>query len=251
MHRQAADPGLVHCGTQLGIGPQIELVDEHIVDTGGREARDLGACVGLAGHRQLPGPGARAHGLAQHGSGDEQRRAGNSPLVDTVANPDGRVERRTGITRAGDSGRKQLRGGQRHAHPLRDRQVVVGPALLVGVAQPRQVRLQVPQAGQDCHTLRGNDLGILRDGKLTDSADGGDLLALDDNHAVAQGRIAVAIDHGTAGKHQRPRLGGGRQGQQRGDRRQQQPQPAVPCIHGPHAWIDHSQHASLTPLVDD
>jgi len=87
---------------------------------------------------------------------------------------------------------------------------------LVAVAEPVHVHLQVPEAGQHGHALGGDDLGIRRHHDRVDRADGADALALDDDHAVHERRVAVTVHDGAAGKDQRPPGEGRRAGQQRG-----------------------------------
>ena len=72
---------------------------------------------------------------------------------------------------------------------------------VIGMAAEHGVDVHVPQAGQDAHALGGNHLRVGRDWKRADLSDRLNFVAIDQDHAVADGRAAEAIDQRSA--HQR------------------------------------------------
>ena len=108
------------------------------------------------------------------------------------------LERPAEIARAGHAGHQQLLRGGRHDHRLELRRVGLVPVVVVGVADDHRVDVHVPEAGEHGHAFGGDHLGAGGDGERADLADGGDLVAVDEDDAVLDGRAGEAVDEGAA-----------------------------------------------------
>jgi hypothetical protein len=202
VHGQAADARLGHHRFEFLGGPHLEVGDEDIVDAGVGETLHLGADVGAARNLPLPGRRIRSGELAQHRPRHVQARPVDDAFADPPADAGRRLQRRADVARAGHARLQELARGDRHQDALRQRAVGLVPAARVGMAEPHQGHLHVPEAGQHRHPLGRDDLGAVRDGDLARAAHGEDAVALDHDDAVRDRRVAVAVDHRAAGQHQ-------------------------------------------------
>ena len=142
--------------------------------------------------------GVRIGRVLDERTGHVERGAGNLAGVDAIADGDALLERSAEIARAGHAGHQQLLRGGRHDHRLELRGVGLVPVAVVGVADDHRVDVHVPEAGQHGHAFGGDDLGARGHGERADLADGGDLVAVDEDDAVLDGGAGEAVDEGAA-----------------------------------------------------
>jgi hypothetical protein len=100
-----------------------------------------------------------------------------------------------------------VRGG-RHHDAFGERHVRLVPVLRVGVSEPREVHVEIPQPRQHRHALGRNHLGIRRHRDAADLPNCRDPLAVDQDHAVGERRAARTVDQPSA--DQRAQLSGAR-----------------------------------------
>ncbi len=127
-----------------------------------------------------------------------QSRAGNFPGADCVANMDARLKRSAEIPRAGNSRKKELLCGRGHDHRFELRRVCFVPMRIVRMPVEHGVDMHVPQSGQHAHAFGRDHFGARRNRQRTDLPDGLNFLSVDQDHAVANRRIAVPIDECSA-----------------------------------------------------
>ncbi len=216
--RLAARVRFVHDGAHF-VHRHLVLVDQlDDVDSGVGDLLHLGASIVRSFDAPAVRLGVRIGLVLDEGTRDVERGARDLAGVDPIADGDTGLERPAEIARTGDAGHQQLLRGRRHDHGLELGHVCLVPVVVVGVADDHRMDVHVPEAGQNGHAFRGDNLGAGGHGERSDLADGGDLVTVDEDHTVLDRRTGEAVDEGTADESFRSgRLGWGRFGRDGGE----------------------------------
>ena len=207
-YRLAVPMCFIHNRAHL-VHRHLVLVDQlDDVDAGVGDLLHLRAAIVRAFDAPAVGLGVGIRLVLNERAGDVERGAWDLPLVDPVADVDTRFEWPAEIAGGGDPGHQQLLRGGRHDHRLELREVGLVPVIVIGVANDHRVDVHIPQAGQHGHAFRGDHLSAGRHRKRPDLADRGDLVSVDQDHAVLDRWPGEAVDERAA--DERLQSGGGR-----------------------------------------